>query len=124
VDKPNWTEVEGSSNIAAIDYTAGSPETDLGTLYVRFSSGAEYRYLNVPNQLAEDFFESESKGKFFHANIRRADFSGSKLQTEDPDSEVELLAKQAEDLGMLDDDEDAKADLALAAEEEGAGEKF
>ena len=66
-----WTVVTNSSNILAIQYTAGDPLADLGMLRIRFQSGAEYFYDKVPNQLAVDFFESESKGKFFHANISR-----------------------------------------------------
>lgn len=65
----NWVEVK-SGNISAIAYTAGDPDGDLGTLYVRFTSGSKYHYDDVPNQLAVDFFAADSKGKFFHANIR------------------------------------------------------
>lgn len=74
----NWTYVQGSSNIAAISYTAEDPLADFGILRIRFASGAEYSYDKVPNQLAVEFFESESKGKFFHANLRKYD--GVKLE--------------------------------------------
>lgn len=70
-EKPNnWTVVTGSSNITAIQYTAGDPAADFGILRIRFTSGEEYTYAKVPNQLAVDFFEAESKGRFFHANIK------------------------------------------------------
>lgn len=77
----NWTLVQGSTNIAAIQYTAGDPAADFGTLRIRFVSGSEYSYDKVPNQLAVDFFESESKGGFFHVNIRPK-FDGVKFEPE------------------------------------------
>lgn len=86
--EPIWEEVEGSSNIVAFAYQAEDPDANLGTLFVRFGSGVEYKYVDFPNQLAEDFFSSESKGKFFHANIRD-DYSGERLDLEDEAEEPE-----------------------------------
>lgn len=55
-----------SSNIAEIGYDANS-----GRLRVRFiSSGGLYEYDDVPKNVAEDFLKSDSKGRFFHKNIR------------------------------------------------------
>lgn len=55
-----------SSNIAEVGYDANS-----GKLRVRFlSSGGLYEYDDVPKNVAEDFLLAESKGKFFHANIK------------------------------------------------------
>ena len=55
-----------SSNIAEIGYDANS-----GKLRVRFlSSGGLYEYDDVPKNIAEDFLLAESKGKYFHANIK------------------------------------------------------
>lgn len=78
--RSNWTEVQGSSNIAAIQYTSEDPLADFGILRIRFIAGGEYSYAKVPNQLAVDFFESESKGRFFHANILNS-FSAEKHAT-------------------------------------------
>ena len=90
-DNPQrWTLVPASSNILAIQYTAGDPLADLGTLRIRFHSGAEYSYDKVPNQLAVDFFESESKGKFFHANISRV-YEG--VRNTDDEADSGLLAE-------------------------------
>ena len=99
-DNPQrWTLVQGSSNIAAIQYTAGDPLADIGTLRIRFNSGAEYFYDKVPNQLAVDFFESESKGKFFHTNISRV-YEGVKKEEPLPEDVPieELFNDVAEDL--------------------------
>ncbi len=118
--KPNWTEVVGSSNVDAISYIAGDPETDLGTLYVRFRTGQEYQYFNVPNQLAEDFFTSDSKGKFFHANIMRGDFSASTYVVSDDlepisDDDMELAQEVLDREAEGDDD---LIEVAIAEEEE------
>ena len=101
-DNPQrWTLVPASSNILAIQYTAGDPLADLGTLRIRFHSGAEYSYDKVPNQLAVDFFESESKGKFFHTNISRVYEGVRNLNNElQADLEERLEAKVKE--GALD----------------------
>jgi lysyl-tRNA synthetase class 2 len=41
-----------------------------GTLDVEFVSGRRYRYAGVPEQVAADFREAFSKGRFFNARIR------------------------------------------------------
>jgi len=60
----NWTEVV-SSNIDAIGYDADERE-----LYVRFSSGAEYVYHNVPEGVVKEFLDASSKGKYLADNIK------------------------------------------------------
>ncbi len=90
MENPVFTEVE-SSNIAAIAYTAGDPESSAGTLFIRFRTGTEYSYKDFPNQLAEDFFQADSVGKFFHANIR-SQYPGEASVSDPEDiSEVEKL---------------------------------
>jgi hypothetical protein len=61
-----------SSNILAAGYKDG-------TLRVRFSSGAEYDYHNVPEELGLGIFEAESVGKYFHGAIRSS-FIGVKVE--------------------------------------------
>lgn len=39
-------------------------------LYVKFTSGSTYRYKGVSKELFESLKSSESKGKFFGANIK------------------------------------------------------
>lgn len=39
-------------------------------LYVKFTSGSTYRYKGVSKELFESLKNSESKGKFFGANIK------------------------------------------------------
>lgn len=60
-----WETVEGSSNIAAIAYDANTQ-----VLGIRFTNGRTYTYPDVPADVATQFRDSESKGKFFFANIR------------------------------------------------------
>lgn len=98
----NWTYVQGSSNIAAISFTAEDPLADYGTLRIRFASGAEYSYDKVPNQLAAEFFESESKGQFFHANIRKYDAIKAEADPEDI-SEVAKLQQQSDPDALAED---------------------
>lgn len=105
-DRPDhWTGVQGSTNIAAIQYTAGDPAADFGTLRVRFTSGAEYSYDKVPNQLAVDFFESESKGKFFHANIK-SQFEGVRNISNELQDDLEKRAAEQEETGSYQSPED------------------
>ena len=54
-----------SSNIAEVDYSAESQE-----LFIKFTNGATYKYEEVPPRVYSDFLKAESKGKFFHSNIR------------------------------------------------------
>lgn len=93
----NWTEVEGSSNITGIAYVANDPNADEGVLSVRFSSGSEYNYAGVPADLAVDFFNAASKGKFFHQNIR-ADYSGVRIEEQEPE-ELDVFVATNEDVG-------------------------
>ncbi len=60
-----WTN-DNSSMIAAYDYDA-----DMRVLHLRFRLSGEVRsYQAVPPELAAEFVEAPSKGKFFHNKIR------------------------------------------------------
>lgn len=67
LEKPEVTiAVEDSSAISGLRYQADNQK-----LFVQFQSGEkEYPYYNVPPQVFEEFAQAESKGKFFHAEIR------------------------------------------------------
>lgn len=54
-----------SSNLEAMAYV---PETT--SLYIRFKGGGTYHYDQVTLATWEAFQKAESKGKFFHANIK------------------------------------------------------
>ena len=54
-----------SSNINALAY-----DEEENSLYVRFNSGGEYKYLNVPYYEYRDFLGASSKGKFFFWRIK------------------------------------------------------
>jgi hypothetical protein len=56
-----------SSVIAAVSYAPGSTES---VLDVEFTSGATYRYFDVPAPVVYDFLAADSKGSFFNRCIR------------------------------------------------------
>jgi len=63
-----WQSVV-SSNIAAIGYKTYDSDMKCD-LFVRFNSGAEYTYHNVPTDVVQEFLDAGSKGGFFAANIK------------------------------------------------------
>lgn len=69
-------EIKGSSNIAAIDHVDGK-------LYVKFHSGAEYDYPDVPveihDKLSAAHDAGESVGKAFHVLVK-SKFTGVKRE--------------------------------------------
>ena len=54
-----------SSDIVEIGYDADSM-----TLEIAFHTGGVYQYFDFPETVHQDFMRAESKGKFFHANIK------------------------------------------------------
>ena len=54
-----------SSNLSAVDY-----DPQGRALKVRFKGSGEYLYVGVPQEAFENFMASESKGSFFHSNIK------------------------------------------------------
>jgi hypothetical protein len=52
-----------SSNISAVEY-------DNGQLIIDFVGGSRYAFVNFPDSLWQNFLSSNSKGRFFHANIK------------------------------------------------------
>ena len=62
-----------SSNIARVGYEAVSK-----VLFVKFTNGSVYQYVNVPTEKFYEFLNAESKGKFLNESIRD-EFVASKL---------------------------------------------
>jgi hypothetical protein len=62
-----------SSNISAIGY-----ETETQTLEIEFLSGGVYQYAGVSVEEYEALMNADSKGKYFHANIKNR-YSFTKL---------------------------------------------
>jgi hypothetical protein len=54
-----------STAIREIDYDA-----ERAKLLVRFETGERYVYVGVPGEVHRSFVEAESKGRFFHSQIR------------------------------------------------------
>jgi len=61
-----WTDVD-SSNVAAIGY-----DEEDNSLFVRFNSGQEYVYYNVPVETVAAFNDADSKGKYLNERIKGA----------------------------------------------------
>ncbi|MFZ2493226.1 MAG: KTSC domain-containing protein [Thermoanaerobaculia bacterium] len=59
-----------STNIVAVAYDATT-----STLGVRFHSGSEYEYRNVPVSIFIGLRSSTSAGTYFDQNVRKAGFS-------------------------------------------------
>ncbi len=79
-DSQEWISVK-SSNIAAIAYNSGyyvGFSWFERQLFVQFNSGVRWVYREVPEGLWQGFKEAESKGKFFHTNIRNT-YPGEKV---------------------------------------------
>ena len=110
------TPVE-SSNIAAAGYDA-----DALTLRVRFVSGDEYVYIGVTEDVGQAFFEAESVGRYFNANIRHAyTFGKIDLDAEAPAESEEDAAPEPVltngDMGLqvpVSDEEAAEIDASVA----------
>lgn len=64
-----------SSNIEAAGYDPESKE-----MQVRFRGGSLYSYGNVPKSTYDGFLASESKGSFFHGNIKNGGFKWHKVE--------------------------------------------
>lgn len=64
---PNWQQVMGSSNVAAIAYDPVKQEC-----YVKFHSGAAYVYEDVGPGIWEELQHAQSKGRFVGIQLRRA----------------------------------------------------
>ncbi|CAN5716529.1 hypothetical protein BH10ACI4_BH10ACI4_38890 [soil metagenome] len=64
----NYESVK-SSNLSEVAYDRGT-----STLGVRFKSGGEYEYLNVPEQVYRELISAPSVGSYFDANIKKAGY--------------------------------------------------
>lgn len=67
------TNIEKSSNIAAIGYNAPAKR-----LRVQFKNGGIYEYANVPTNVHMELMAAESKGSHFAKHIRHK-FEGKKI---------------------------------------------
>lgn len=52
-----------SSDIASVGYEGS-------TLHIRFNFGGLYAYYNVPASIYNGLLNANSKGRYFHANIK------------------------------------------------------
>jgi hypothetical protein len=54
-----------SSNVSSVGYDADSQ-----TLEIEFNNGGVYQYSGVPESVYQGMMGADSKGKYFHANIK------------------------------------------------------
>lgn len=60
-----FTVIENSKNV-----TGGFYKSETNELFVRFKSGAIYKYADVPTEIYLSFLESPSKGAFVNDNLK------------------------------------------------------
>lgn len=63
-----------SSNIASVGY-----ELSTSTLEIEFKSGGIYQYSGVPQDIYEGLMNAESKGGYFHQNIKNGGYPYKKI---------------------------------------------
>ncbi len=98
----DMTKIESSSNIAEVGYDANS-----GKLRVRFiSSGGLYEYDDVPKNVAEDFLLAESKGKYFHANIKNQHHARKVDETADASEAANDADSSLQEAEAVDQDDE------------------
>jgi hypothetical protein len=51
-----------------------------GVLEIKFQDGGVYRYYNVPYHVYEELMDADSKGNFFHYNIRTQNYQYEKIR--------------------------------------------
>ncbi|MBK6659502.1 MAG: KTSC domain-containing protein [Proteobacteria bacterium] len=56
-----------STNILSVGY-----DPDQEILEIEFISGTVYQYSGVPNAVYEGILTADSKGKYFHSNVKNA----------------------------------------------------
>ncbi len=64
-----------SSNLASVGYDATS-----STLEIEFHSGGIYQYDGVPQEIYDGLLSADSKGKYFHRNIKNAGYPYTKIR--------------------------------------------
>jgi hypothetical protein len=63
-----------SSLIASVGY-----DSEAATLAVRFHSGIEYQYFQVPREVYEGFLSASSCGRYYDQYVKRAGYSYAKV---------------------------------------------
>jgi len=60
----NWIDVS-STNLSRVRYDESSL-----TLEIEFQGGRVYQYFDLPKHIFEELVRADSKGKFFHEQIK------------------------------------------------------
>ncbi len=78
-DKKGWIKLEKSTNLAGIRYNAADQ-----TLTVQFAMGAQYMYLDVPEEVVTELLEATSKGQYLNKVIKGS-YDFVKVEQEEDD---------------------------------------
>lgn len=81
--------VVSSSQISGYGWIEDRHGVRTGLLVIEFKDGVRYAYRGVPERLFEEFLCAESKGSFFHANVR------GKFETYVVDSDDRMMEIQS-----------------------------
>jgi len=64
-----------SSNLASVGYESSS-----STLEIEFHGGGIYQYDGVPQEIYDGLLSADSKGKYFHRNIKNGGYPYTKIR--------------------------------------------
>lgn len=62
--------VAGSTLVRAYGWEADPGDVGTGLLQLGFANGSRWYYFGVPERVLEDFLLSDSKGEFFHRELK------------------------------------------------------
>ena len=65
--------------VTSTDINSVGYDIDSQVLEVEFHKGGTYQYFGVPQNIYDDLMASDSKGKYFNLNIKKAGFAYSKI---------------------------------------------
>lgn len=63
-----------SSNLASVGY---DPQNSI--LEIEFNNGSIYQYTGVPQEVYEGLMNADSKGSYFHYNIKKAGYCYTRI---------------------------------------------
>ena len=77
-------------------------------LYIVFNKGNIYSYLNITQEIYDDFENAESQGKYFHSNIRNNEkyptYKEYKLYPNEIDEIKKIISEWKKNNQILDDE--------------------
>ena len=84
-----------SSNLEALTY-----DSEDENLIIEFNNGTRYRYKKVPVSVIDHFLDAESKGKFFHNNVK-SKYEYEKIASREEQEREDAIKKTNEFLDKM-----------------------